>query len=42
VLAVLTNGEFERYGCEALEDGFSRRACLHGASEIDEPLVTFS
>lgn len=42
VLAVLTNGEFEQFGCEALPDAGSRRACVQGAGEIDEPLVTFS
>jgi hypothetical protein len=42
VLAVLTDGEFEQYGCESLADGPARRACLRGAGEIDEPLVTFS
>jgi hypothetical protein len=42
VLAVLTDGEFEQYGCKSLADGPARRACLRGAGEIDEPLVTFS
>ena len=42
VMAVLTNGEFEAYGCDAAPDQRTRRACLQGAAEIDEPLVTFS
>ncbi len=29
-------------GGDTLADGGSRRACLRGAGEIDEPLVTFS
>ena len=41
VLAVLTNGKFEQYGC-AVPEALSRRACLRGAAEIDGPLVTFS
>ncbi|MGH3011268.1 MAG: hypothetical protein ACRDMY_05405 [Gaiellaceae bacterium] len=41
VLVVLTDGEFEQFGCETLTAG-PRRACLRGASEIDGPLVTFS
>ena len=42
VLAVLTNGEFEQVGCRAIPDALSRAACVQGAGEIDEPLVTFS
>ena len=42
VLVVLTNGEFERYGCPAAPDARARRACVRGANESDEPLVTFS
>jgi hypothetical protein len=42
VLAVLTDGQFEQYGCESLAEGPARRACLRSAGEIDEPLVTFS
>jgi hypothetical protein len=42
VLAVLTDGEFEQYGCRTLADSRSRRACLRGVGEIEGPLVTFS
>jgi hypothetical protein len=42
VLAVLTNGEFEGYGCGAAPDARTRRACLQGVAESGEPLVTFS
>lgn len=42
VLAVLTNGAFEQYGCGSVPGARSRRACVEGAGEIDEPLVTFS
>ena len=42
VLAVLTNGEFEQYGCGSAPDAGARRACVQGAGELDEPLVTFS
>jgi hypothetical protein len=42
VLSVLTNGEFEQFGCRDVPDARSRRACLRGAREIDGPLVTFS
>jgi hypothetical protein len=42
VLAVLTNGEFEQVGCRAIPDALSRAACIQGAGELDEPLVTFS
>jgi hypothetical protein len=42
VMAVLTNGAFEGYGCDAAPDARTRRACLQGVAEIDEPLVTFS
>jgi hypothetical protein len=42
VLAVLTDGEFEQYGCPAAPDAGARRACVRGANESDEPLVTFS
>lgn len=42
VLAVLTNGDFERFGCPAAPTARARRACVRGAGEIEEPLVTFS
>jgi hypothetical protein len=42
VLSVLTNGEFDGYGCDSAPDAHARRACLQGAGESDEPLVTFS
>jgi hypothetical protein len=42
VLSVLTNGEFDGYGCDSAPDARSRRACLQGAAESNEPLVTFS
>jgi hypothetical protein len=41
-LAVLTNGQFEQYGCGSVANARARRACVQGAGEIDEPLVTFS
>jgi hypothetical protein len=42
VLAVLTNGAFEQYGCGSVRNGDSRRVCVQGAEEMDDPLVTFS
>jgi len=42
VLAVLTDGAFEQYGCGSVPSARSRRACVEGAGEIDGPLVTFS
>jgi hypothetical protein len=42
VLAVLTNGAFEQYGCGSVRNENSRRACVQGAGEMDDPLVTFS
>jgi hypothetical protein len=41
-LAVLTDGEFERAGCVALEGADARRQCRSGARTMDEALVTFS
>ena len=41
-LAVLTNGDFEQYGCGSVANAGARRACVQGAGEMDEPLVTFS
>jgi hypothetical protein len=42
VSAVLTDGAFEQFGCRAVPDTRSRRACVQGTRQIDEPLVTFS
>jgi hypothetical protein len=42
VLAVLTNGEFEAFGCPQIPGAAGRRACRDGARSSDEPLVTFS
>jgi hypothetical protein len=42
VLAVLTNGEFEQFGCPAASSEPSRRACVQGARASDEALETFS
>jgi hypothetical protein len=42
VLAVLTNGEFEAFGCPEAPDARSRRACVEGARSMDEALETFS
>jgi hypothetical protein len=42
VLAVLTNGEFEQYGCGSVTNAGARRACIQGAGEMEDPLVTFS
>ena len=42
VLAVMTNGEFESFGCAAVPEARSRNACLEGARSYEEPLVTFS
>ena len=41
-VAVLTDGTFERKGCPALERRDARRWCAAGASEFENPLVTFS
>ena len=40
--AVLTDGEFETGGCPLLPQEDARNACIAGAREMDEPLVTFS
>jgi len=42
VLSVLTNGEFEQFGCPAAASERSRRACVQGARASDEALETFS
>jgi hypothetical protein len=42
VIAVLTNGEFEQFGCPAAPSERARRACVQGAQATDEPLETFS
>ncbi len=42
VLTVMTDGEFERYGCRQAPDDATRRACIAGARESDGPLETFS
>ncbi|MGH3023270.1 MAG: hypothetical protein ACRDNI_06400 [Gaiellaceae bacterium] len=42
VMTVMTNGEFESYGCRQAPDAGSRRACVAGARESDGPLETFS
>ncbi len=42
VSAVLTDGAFKQFGCRAVPDKRSRRACVQGTRQIDEPLVTFS
>ena len=42
VLAVLTNGEFEHFGCPAAPSVPARRACVEGVRRSDEPLETFS
>ncbi|HXV96617.1 MAG TPA: hypothetical protein VD695_08715 [Gaiellaceae bacterium] len=42
VLAVMTNGEFESFGCPAVPDTRARAACIEGAQSYEEPLVTFS
>lgn len=41
-LAVLTDGAFRRAGCGRLPAGGPRRACVAGATTMDEALVTFS
>jgi hypothetical protein len=41
-LNVLTDGSFAREGCPALDDPGARRACLAGAREWQNALVTFS
>lgn len=42
VLAVVTNGEFERLGCPAAPSERARRACVQGARATDGALETFS
>jgi hypothetical protein len=42
VVAVLTDGEFERTGCPQLPTPAAREACIAGARTMDEALVTFS
>jgi hypothetical protein len=42
VLAVLTDGAFEREGCPQLPSARARRECVAGARRMDEALVTFS
>jgi hypothetical protein len=42
VLAVLTDGAFEEFGCRSLPDPASRRACVQGVREMDGALETFS
>jgi hypothetical protein len=42
VIAVVTDGAFERDGCPRLPTAAARRDCVSGARRIDEPLVTFS
>ena len=42
VLAVLTNGEFERFGCPTAPSEAARRACVQGTRASDEALETFS
>ena len=42
VLGVMTNGEFESYGCGSLPTRSARRACLDGVSRMNDALETFS
>ncbi|HEU4449881.1 MAG TPA: hypothetical protein VFR63_07885 [Gaiellaceae bacterium] len=42
VLAVRTDGRFERFGCPAAPDAASRRACRAGVRASEGPLETFS
>lgn len=42
VLAVLTDGGFERFGCPELAGAAARRECVAGARSMEEALVTFS
>jgi hypothetical protein len=39
---VLTNGEFEQFGCPAAASERARRACVQGPRASDEALETFS
>jgi hypothetical protein len=41
-LAVLTNGDFGRLGCRRLKDPGAAPACVEGARQINDALVTFS
>jgi hypothetical protein len=42
VLAVLTDGAFERFGCRSLPDAPARRACAQGVRSMNGALETFS
>lgn len=42
VLAVVTNAEFEQFGCPEIPESAGRRECVRGARSSDGPLVTFS
>jgi len=42
VLAVMTNGEFESFGCPPVPEARPRNACIDGARSYEGPLVTFS
>jgi hypothetical protein len=42
VLAVLTDGAFEEFGCRTLPDAVTRRACVQGVREMNGALETFS
>jgi hypothetical protein len=42
VLAVLTNGAFEDFGCGSLPEAAARRACVQGVRSMNGALETFS
>ena len=42
VLAVLTDGAFEDFGCGSLPDAATRRACVQGVRSMNGALETFS
>ena len=42
VLAVLTDGAFEDFGCGSLPDAPARRACVEGVRSMNGALETFS
>jgi hypothetical protein len=42
VLAVLTDGAFEEFGCRSLPDAGMRRACVEGVRSMNGALETFS
>jgi hypothetical protein len=42
ILAVVTDGAYERTGCPKLEPAAARDACVAGARAMEEALVTFS